>query len=231
MITVPRRVALSSLASFAFVSLFSRSAAADLKEVTTKIPRGRVVTAYLSLPLKTPAPAVLLLHGGYGLRDSDKSTAVELAKEGFVGLVFDYYASPTEETISTWIEWLKNDQRTNGKVGVIGFSSGAALALERSISTPVDATVLYFGLVPSSVEKLTHLHGPVLGQFSDRGADPYPKDVVLLESKMKQAGKSFEVHWYAADHGWVRPESSTYNKDAAEASWAITIRFLRDNLQ
>ena len=47
---------------------------------------------------------------------------------------------------------------------------------------------------------------------------------------MKEAGKSFKIHWYAANHGFMNPEFADYNKEAADASWASTIEFLHRNL-
>jgi dienelactone hydrolase len=82
-----------------------------------------------------------------------------------------------------------------------------------------------------TVDELTHLKGPVLGQFSDRGIDPNPDNVKRLEGRMKEAGKSFEVHWYSVGHGFANPEfPDDYNRAAAEAAWASTMEFLHRNL-
>jgi dienelactone hydrolase len=49
---------------------------------------------------------------------------------------------------------------------------------------------------------------------------------------MKEAGKSFEVHWYSVGHAFANPEfPGDYNKMAAEAAWASTIEFLLRNLR
>jgi carboxymethylenebutenolidase len=227
-----RRTALIGLAGLPFALFAGRSASgeAGLETVTTNAADGRQLTAFLAVPSKTPAPAVLMLHGFHGLSDWYKSTAIEFAKQGFVGLVFNYHAGIPSENIPAWAQWLKHDQRTNGKLAIVGYSSGAELALRSSVSIPVDATVLYVGMDELTVDELTHLKGPVLGQFSDRGVDPNPDNVKRLEGRMKEAGKSFEIHWYAANHGFMNPEFADYNKEAADASWASTIEFLHRNL-
>jgi carboxymethylenebutenolidase len=101
-----------------------------------------------------------------------------------------------------------------------------------SASIKVDATVLYVGMAQLTVDELAHLDGPVLGHFSDRGDDPIPDNVRGLEERMKEAGKSFEVHWYSVGHAFANPEfPGDYNKMAAEAAWASTIEFLLRNLR
>lgn len=250
-----RRAALIGLAGIPFATLFAGrggGASADLETVTTQTPSGRALTGLLSVPSKTPAPAVLLIHGASGLNDFYRSVPVEFARRRFVGLMVDLFDGvvPTDashsldlvhaaeqhperatETIVTWIDWLRGEHRANGKVGLIGYSFGAEWALRTAISTPVDATVLNVGLMLPTVKQLARLNGPMLGHFCDRGTDPFPSQVELLEARMKQAGRSFEVHWYAADHAFLMPAHHDYNKEAADASWARTTEFLHNNLQ
>jgi dienelactone hydrolase len=49
-----------------------------------------------------------------------------------------------------------------------------------------------------------------------------------LEQRIKEVGKSFEVHWYSVGHAFANPE---YNKAAADAAWASTVEFLHRNLR
>jgi len=248
---VPRRAALASLAGIAFASMSSRLAAADLEPISAKTLSGRTVSAFLAVPSKTPAPAIMLIHGAHGLTGYYKSTAIEFAKEGFVALAIDLYDGQldasrdvyflmatanenpqrTAETITTWIDWLKHDQRTNSAIALVGYSFGAEWALRISLSVPVEATVIYVGLILPTVEELARLRGPTLGLFADWGNDPPLASVDILERRMKQAGKSFEVHTYAAGHGFGNREFADYNKPAAEAAWAATLKFLRANLK
>jgi carboxymethylenebutenolidase len=172
----------------------------------------------MAVPETVPAPAVLLIHGSSGVSDNIKGFVRDFARDGFFALALDLFDGRTAkddatrsalrsevdsnpekatETISVWIEWLKADPRTNGKVGVIGWSYGATWALEASITSPVEATVIYVGVGFPGVE-IARIQGPVLGHFGERDTDPSKRVVETFERTMKDAGKSVEVHWFRA---------------------------------
>jgi len=135
--------------------------------ITINTPDGRQLNAFLSLPTELPAPAVLTIHGSLGLTDWYRSQAAEFAAAGFVGLAVDLFpgqlawdldgeqrliseafgdARRMTENIVDWVDWLRCDPRTNGKVGIVGWSFGAWWALRASIAAAPEATVLYYGL-------------------------------------------------------------------------------------
>jgi carboxymethylenebutenolidase len=257
MSAIARRAALMKLSVISFsaaVLPLERLARAqsDPEPVSIKTPSGRKITAVLSLPTVLPAPAVMTIHGSLGLSGWYESLAAAFAKEGFVGLATDLYGGQfttdpdqadvlrqkaykdfkgTTELLLSWIDWLKHDRRTNGKVGIVGYSFGAQWALEISMSVPVDATVPYYGVIDASTERLGALHGPVLGHFAERDALLPSGPVKRFEDRMRQAGKSLDLYWYAAEHSFANPEQPSYDKQAAELAWARTIAFLRANLQ
>ena len=69
MTSTSRRNFATGIAGLAILGplLHLRSASAQEPDlVTLRTPSGRDVTAYLSVPATVPAPAVILLHGGYG---------------------------------------------------------------------------------------------------------------------------------------------------------------------
>ncbi len=240
MITIPRRMLLAGLASVALATVpkSGRRALADtaLEDVSVKTPSGRTVSAVLAVPATVPAPSVLLIHGSGGLSDLYKSWAMEFAKEGFVGLAVDLYGGQPRtddamgETLVAWIEWLKGDGRTNGKVGIVGWSFGAKWALKASLAAPVEATVMYVS-VTWPRDELTRLKGPVLGHFGERDPSTSKSLVEMFEARMKEAGKSAEVHWYAGDHYFPFPPLPSYDKKLADTAWTRTVDFFRANLR
>lgn len=228
-------------------------AAGNFETVTIPTPSGRTVSAVLSVPSTLPAPAVVSIHGSLGASVWYNSLAGEFAKAGFVGLAVDLYdgevttdelrrvqlkdaanadAIKTTETLLSWIAWLKINPRTNGKVGIVGYSFGAEWALRASIATPVEATVLYYGVIHPDTKELARLAGPALGQFAERDSFPgmQMSSVGRLEREFEEAGRSIDVRWYDAQHAFANPEIPTYDKAAAEAAWSVTIDFLRAHL-
>lgn len=257
MTIIPRRVVLTGLATAPLIAQFARvdrtaSAQAGIETVSVKTPSGRTISGFLAVPTNVPAPAVLLFHGGLGVLDFYKSFASDFARDGFFALALDLYdgriakddatnlalsyevnsdRAKTTETISAWIEWLKADPRTNGKVGVVGWSFGAGWALEASMTTPVEATVVYVGLRFPAATRLARLKGPLMAHLAEQDNEVTKSNSVTFENIMADAGKSVEVHWYPGDHYFPFPPRPSYDKDQADLAWTRTVQFFRANLQ
>ena len=235
MTKIPRRMILTGLASVPFVAKLIRpnrpaNAQTGLEAVSVKTPIGRPISGMVAVPATVPAPAVLLIHGSGGLVDVYKGFTSDFARDGYFALALDLFDGRTAkdeatravltneansnpakaaETIAAWIEWLKADHRTNGKVGVVGYSFGASWALEASINTPVEATVAYVGLSHRGAKDLAHLKGPVMLHLAERDYDVSKSDVKWFEKAMVEAGKSLEVYWYSGDHYFLFPLQPT----------------------
>jgi carboxymethylenebutenolidase len=255
MVAIARRAMAAHLARVALApALFGlgRPSWAEnaLEPVSVTTSSGRTASGVLAAPATLPAPAVLLIHGSGGLSDLIKSFAGDFARDGFLALALDLFhgqaprdeaarsvlkaevnANPAQaiETISAWIGWLKADSRTTGKVGVVGWSFGAPWALEASIASPVEATVLYVGLAHPGPARLALLHGPVLVHLAERD-DFSRRHLTMFEKMMAEAGKPMEAHWYAGNHYFPFPPYPGYDKALADAAWTRTVDFLRANL-
>lgn len=224
-------------------------AAESLETVTAETPDGRQVSAALAVPESVPAPAVLLIHEWWGLNNQIRAVTTEFAREGFVALAVDLFdgkvATAAEDaqrltqavdpeqatgTLTTWVNWLKADSRTTGKVGVVGWCFGGGWALNASIAAPVDATVIYYGRVERSAEDLAKLNGPVLGHFAEQDEWINQEMVGRFEAAMEEAGKSPEIHWYSANHAFANPTGANYDREDAQQAWTRTLEFFRQNL-
>jgi carboxymethylenebutenolidase len=254
MTALPRRALVTSIAGLPLAAILAdprlAALAADtLETVSVTTPGGRKESAALAVPTKTPAPAVLLVHEWWGLNDQIKTMAAEFAKEGFLALAVDLYegkvaSDPTTagtlmkavdpakaiETLSVWINWLKADSRSTGKVGTVGWCFGGGWSLNASIANPVDATVIYYGYLERSTDDLKGLKGPVLGHFAEEDQWINKEMVDGFEARMKQAGKSLEDYRYSANHAFANPTGQNYDKEDAQTAWKRTLDFLRKNL-
>src|SRR5262249_8416314 len=163
------------------------AAAASLETVSITTKGGRRAAGALAKPAKTPAPAILLIHGWWGLHEQIKSVPAALADQGYVALAADLYdgkvttdpgeaqalaqaMDPAKATdiLASWIDWLKGHGGGNGKVATIGWCFGGGWSLNASLAAPVDATVIYFGRVDLPAEKLRSLKGPVLRHLGEK---------------------------------------------------------------
>lgn len=264
MVPLSRRAALSALIGLSTQGLASRigRAAADvatLDSVTIAAGRGRQTAAFLSLPDRLPAPAVLTVHDSLGLSDWYKQRALELAGEGFVGLAIDLFPGrlardpdaeeqlidaadrdrvATTNSLIECVEWLRRDPRTNGKVGIVGWAFGAWWALQTSVATPTDATVIYYGLkygTAGAAEKevlaLSRLKGPLLAHFGEFDTSIPMDQIDRFWDELKAAQRAAEIDLYPANHGFGNPWAYGYDRNAAAAAWKRTLDFLHNSLR
>ncbi|MFQ5783562.1 MAG: dienelactone hydrolase family protein [Alphaproteobacteria bacterium] len=227
----------------------ARAAAATLQTVSLTTPGGGTVRAALALPETQPAPAVLLVHEWWGLNDQIKSVAAEFARQGYIALAIDLYGghvattreaarsyaasvepAEADETLAAWIDWLRKDPRTTGKLGTVGWCFGGGWSLNASLLRPVEATVVYYGRVNKTAAELAPLAGPVLGHFASRDRWINRAMVAGFEKAMKAAGKRYEVHWYEADHAFANPTGARYDAEDAALAWRRTLAFFRAHL-
>ena len=224
-------------------------AAETVDIVTTTIPSGATVSAAIAMPQTVPAGAVVLVHEWWGLNDQIKTMAVELARQGYVALAVDLYGggvatNPDEakalmgavnpvdanDTLVAWIEWLRREPYVNNRIGVVGWCFGGGWALNASIATPTEATVIYYGRVERDVQDLKRLYGPVLGHFAERDQWINHAMVDPFVIRMHEAQKQIQVFWYDADHAFANPTGDNYREEPAQLAWKRTLVFLDHNL-
>ncbi|MEO1017769.1 MAG: dienelactone hydrolase family protein [Pseudomonadota bacterium] len=226
--------------------------AGNLETLEIDTAGGGKATGVIAMPETTPAPAVVLIHEWWGLNDNIKTVAAELANQGFIAFAIDLYGgevgttpdearalmgqvdagAATEELVAT-VEFLRNHEASNGKVGTIGWCFGGGWSLNTSIATPVDATVIYYGNLNRSAEDLAALEGPVLGHFGTEDASIDAEMVGNFERNINQAGKNdlLTVHWYTANHAFANPTGGRYDEDDAALAWTRTHAFFVENLK
>ncbi len=249
-----RRTILKGVASLPFaailaVPLLAHAAAVNLEQVSLVTAEGRAVAASLALPEAAQAPAILLVHEWWGLNDQIKAVAAEFAREGFVALAVDLYdggvakdpggaralmqkvdAAEATDTLTAWIAWLRRQNRANGKLATIGWCFGGGWSLNASLAPPADATVVYYGSVAKTADQLASLNGPVLGHFATKDQWINEDMVGGFEGAMAAAGKSFETHWYEAEHAFANPSGARYDETDTTLAWQRTLAFLKHHL-
>ncbi|GAB4190288.1 MAG: dienelactone hydrolase family protein [Roseiflexaceae bacterium] len=205
---------------------------------------------YLARPETGTGPGVLVLHAWWGLTPLFTGLCDRLAAEGFVALAPDLYGGPTADTIEqaqqlvenldpgttiTKIEQAANLLRGNttadgSKAGVIGFSLGAAWALDTSVRyyDLIDAVVLFYGTAHG---EFGSARAAYQGHFGEQDEWEAGSDIDALEAMLGVAGREVTFYRYSACHHWFfeenRPE---YNPRAAELAWSRTLEFLKARL-
>jgi carboxymethylenebutenolidase len=220
------------------------------QSISLKAQDGQAI-AYVARPKTKAKGALLLLHEYWGLNDWVKSMADRLANEGYLALAVDLYKGKvaTDPKEAEALMAAKDDQwdiavevaglgwlKSNGggaKIATLGWCMGGGESLKASLADPkdVDATVIYYGLPITDVEKLKTLRGPVLGIWAKRDGWITPDKVKAFDEALTKAGVPHEFHYYEADHAFANPSGGRYNGAAAKDAWQKTLAFLAKNLQ
>ena len=120
---------------------------------------------------------------------------------------------------------------SNGKSASVGFCWGGERSFAYAAAQPaLRGAVVYYGVSPPTAA-LARIKAPVLGLYGGDdervGATVGPAD-----AEMKRLGKSYEVTYEGAGHGFLRQQSGRdgANLKAAKQAWPRTVAFLRQVL-
>jgi carboxymethylenebutenolidase len=129
--------------------------------------------------------------------------------------------------------FLKSLDRSNGKVGTIGYCSGGRQSFLSACSLPLDAAVDCYGAFvvnapPKELGMKTRpildlagrLSCPLLGLFGAEDQHPSPGETAELERVLAEQGKTFEFHTYEnTGHAFFATDRPGFRVDAANAGW------------
>lgn len=216
---------------------------------------GVTMSGYLAMPADAsgPLPAVMVVHENRGLNPHIKDVVRRMALEGFLALGPDFLApvggTPEDEeqarqvfetidrgqvvenAVAT-VAFLKNDERSNGRVGAIGFCFGGGIVNQTAVHAGTDlvAGVAYYGSQPDAadvpnIEARMMLHYAGLDERINAGIAAY-------EEALKAAGVDYQLFMYDdVNHAFNNDTSDArYNKEAADLAWSRTVEFLREAL-
>lgn len=198
-------------------------------------------------------PAVLVVHENRGLNAYVEDVARRLAVAGFASLAIDFLSgsggTPADENKAremigaldlpvsvkdgvAAVNWLREDKRTNGKAGVVGFCWGGAMVNRIAVEAgdALSAGVAFYGPTPPPTEAVD-VKAPLLLHYA--GAD----DRVNAQAgawvdALKAAHISVTRYDYpGTEHAFHNDTSAArYNKAAAELAWDRTIAFFKEHL-
>jgi len=205
---------------------------------------------YLASP-ENPRAGVLVLHAWWGLNDFFKSFSNRLASQGYLALAPDLHDGALATTVEEAKELQSkiDDERikkivlgaedhlrsvpslSGRKIGVIGFSMGAAWSLLLSTLKPesVGAVVVFYGTYPVDFSKA---QASYLGHYAPDDEWETPADVRATEEKIRGAGREVTFHFYPGTKHWFFEENRPmeYKRDAADLAWKRTLEFLNNKL-
>lgn len=219
--------------------------------ITYPSPNGHgKVRGYLVLPAgaKGKRPAVVVAHENRGLNPYIEDVARRVAKAGFIALAPDGLSSvggypgnddkgrelqrqvdPTKlmNDFFAAVEFLLEDERTTGKVGITGFCYGGGVANAAAVAYPeLAAAVPFYGRQPTA-EDVPRIKAPLLIHYAEldtRINEGWP----AYEDALKANNKTYQGYIYpGVNHGFHNDSTPRYDKAAADLAWERTLTWFR----
>jgi carboxymethylenebutenolidase len=223
-------------------------------------PDGQTLKGYLAEPAHAyGAPGMVVIQEWWGLNDQIRGVADGLAARGYRALVPDLYRGRStveaeeashlmtslnfidaaEQDVAGAIEHLRSTG--SPKVGVTGFCMGGALTLLTLVRVPsADAGVVWYGYPPLELVRAQDITAPLMGHFATEDV-PFPiAGVDALEERLREAGRPYTFHRYAAQHAFANETQVEgrkllpvlgYDAQAAALAWERTHAFLDRHLK
>lgn len=224
------------------------------EDVVTEVA-GTRLSGFLAHPAQ-PEPGVLVLHAWWGLNEFFKDLSRRLAQEGFLVFAPDLMGGKVAKTIAEaeklvqernfveahaaalaavqYLQDLVDAQpgAAHQAIGVVGFSMGAAWALNLAEEVPdaVRAAVLFYGAGDANYDKV---RASVQGHFA--GKDDYEEPQYIQSMEEGLLGAGLPVHFYQypdAVHWFMESDRpGAYNPADAHLAWQRAVAFLNQILK
>jgi carboxymethylenebutenolidase len=194
-------------------------------------------------------PGVVMVHEWWGLNDSIRNEARELAKEGYMVLAVDLYKGEVATTPDRSQELVRRVVKEEAvdnmrsavaylrdkgalKIASLGWCFGGGKSLELALSgEELDATVIYYGQLVTDANELKKISWPVLGVFGEEDASIPVATVEAFRSGLVEAGVVNEIYIYpGVGHAFANPTGNNYSPEETEDAWNKTRSFLKNNL-
>ncbi len=206
---------------------------------------------FLAAPAYGSGRGVLVLHPWWGLNDTIRMVCTQLSEAGFIAFAPDLYhgkiAITIEEAkslmntldqkevksqIADAVDFLSERAGQDDQgLGVIGFSLGAAYALNLSAEDPdhIRAVVVFYG---TNACDYSPARADYLGHFAEDDEFELVSEVNSLEASLRAAGRPVTFYRYPGTEPWFFESDriEAYNQTASTLAWKRTLTFLRNTL-
>ncbi|HEY7514124.1 MAG TPA: dienelactone hydrolase family protein [Vicinamibacteria bacterium] len=200
---------------------------------------------------KGKLPGVLVVHENRGLNPHIEDVARRVALENFIAFAPDALfplggypgdedkarelfqkldQTKTREDFVAAAAWLKARPECTGKVGVVGFCYGGAIANMLATRIPdLGGAVPFYGTQPKP-EDVPKIKAPLLIHYAEKD-DRVNAGWPAYEEALKAAKVSYEAFVYpGTQHGFNNDTTPRYDKEAAALAWKRTLDFFNKNL-
>lgn len=199
-----------------------------------------------------PRRGLLVFQEAFGVNAHIRAVTERFAAAGFVAIApdlfhrtapgfdgpYDDFPSAMKHLQKITVDGLDADARAafgwleaqgvGGNAASVGYCLGGRVSFVANSALPLKAAVSYYGgNIPLVIGRALKLSGPML--FFWGGLDhhiPHEQRDAVIKA-VGDAGKTFvDVEFSDADHGFFCEARTTYQAEAAEQAWILTLAFL-----
>jgi carboxymethylenebutenolidase len=197
-------------------------------------------------------PGILVIHENRGLNPHIEDIARRLALDNFVVFAPDAlfpvggYPGDEDKAREAFSKldqakaradfiaaagYLKGLPDTTGRIGVVGFCYGGAIANFLATRLPdLGAAVPFYGGQPPEAD-VAKIKAPLLIHYASNDAR-INAGAPAYEAALKAAGVRHEVYTYPnTEHGFNNDTTPRYDAAAAKLAWSRTVDFFNKNLR
>ncbi|WP_119167375.1 dienelactone hydrolase family protein [Algihabitans albus] len=215
--------------------------------------------AYLAVPAKTPAPALLVIQEIFGVNQGIRDLCDWFATQGYVAASPDIFwrlEPGVELTDKTDAEWqkafdlmkkfdvdqgvedlkatltaLRSHESTTDRAGSVGYCLGGRLAFLMATRSDADANVSYYGVgLEGLLGELPQVSKPLMLHIASE--DQFvPREAQDQITAAVADLSAIIAHVYpGADHAFAREGGAHYDAAAAQTANQRTLAFFADHL-
>ncbi|HZZ00449.1 MAG TPA: dienelactone hydrolase family protein [Candidatus Baltobacteraceae bacterium] len=212
---------------------------------------------YVVRPEAEPGAGIVVFQEAYGVNDHVRDVAGRFAQLGLVAVAPELFHRTSRgfdapyDTDGSWAsiephykalttKGLSDDARAAydfiaageglGVVANAGFCMGGRASYVANARAPFAAAISFYGggIVPDLLDLAPKQSGPILMFWGGLDANIKPEQYRSLADAIDDAGKTHEqVVFSQAGHGFFCDQRKSYNAQAAEQAWALSVAFLR----
>ncbi|MGI9290403.1 MAG: dienelactone hydrolase family protein [Gammaproteobacteria bacterium] len=215
--------------------------------VSLQTEDGHSLDAYVVQPDGDPKGGIVVIQEIFGITGHIQHMTEQFAAAGYLAVAPAMYDRVEKNTVLTYNDFdagrammakLEREQcvldmkaatefaSSAGKVGIVGFCWGGAMADLAACHDLVSAAVSYYGRM--TVEWLDlHPTCPVLYHYGEI-------DELIPLQTIEQIQRKRTGHvrvWGGADHGFCCEDRPSFHKQAAKESMELTLSFFAENLK
>jgi carboxymethylenebutenolidase len=221
---------------------------------------GGHLPAYLAMPSRRAAPALVVLQEIFGVNANVKSIVDAYADKGFITIAPDMFwrqspgiqlnpASEQDRATATGLmksldvtlavkdaiaamAYVRKRSEANGKVGAVGFCLGGKLAYLLAARSNVDAAVSYYGTgIQSALEEAPNIRAHLLLHIAAEDHLCPPEAQAQIARALAPLADRVRIETYTGvGHAFARRGGTGFNEAMATRANSSTLAFLNSHL-